>query len=346
MAIKSGEQLLWLLRPLSVWLDDPLTEEICINKPGELFVRQKGIFKRYDIDLSFVDLEDISILAGALRKQDVGPRNPLCATELPSGERLQICLPPSVPEGTVSLTIRKPSTKVSSLESVTSRYEISRWNKWETRKEAKKKDLSALLELYDTGNLEKFLDVCVKSKLTILLCGSTGSGKTTMSKTLIGSIPLEERILTIEDTQELIIPQKNHVRLLYSKGGIGMSSVTAEDLLQAALRMRPDRILLQELRDSAAWTYLNEAVSGHPGSITTIHGKTPEDAFKKMFALVKGSPQGGQWDDKTLVEFMANAIDVIIPFHNEVTLYEIREVWFAPDAERRGESAADLLMAA
>jgi type IV secretion system protein VirB11 len=167
-----------------------------------------------------------------------------------------------------------------------------------------------------------------------------------MSKTLIGAIPPEERLITIEDTLELVIPQPNHVRLLYSKDNIGLSRVTAESLLQASLRMKPDRILLQELRDDAAWTYINEVVAGHPGSITTIHGSNPEQAFKRLFALVKGSPQGGQWDDQTLMSFLASAVDLIVPFHNEGAFYEIREVWFAADAKRRGETASNLLMAA
>ena len=138
-----------------------------------------------------------------------------------------------------------------------------------------------------------------------------------MSKTLIGAIPGHERLITIEDTLELVIPQPNHVRLLYSKDNIGLSRITAESLLQASLRMKPDRVLVQELRDDAAWTYINEVVSGHPGSITTIHGRNPQQAFKRLFALVKGSPQGGQWDDNTLMDFLSSAVDVIIPFQNE-----------------------------
>ncbi len=339
-------QLNHLMKPLASWLNDPLTEEICINRPGEAFIRQRGTFCTKHVSLTFEDLEDIAILAGALRKQDVGPRSPLCATELPGGERLQICMPPAVPAGTVSLTIRKPGGSVAPIKSVAGRYNTSRWNRWENRKIAEQRDLGDLLELYDSGNLEAFLERCVTARLTVLNCGATGSGKTTMSKTLIGSIPPAERIITIEDTLELTIPQPNHVRLLYSKDNIGQANVTAESLLQASLRMRPDRVLLQELRDDAAWTYVNEVVSGHPGSITTIHGKNPEDAFKKLFALVKGSPQGGKWDDGTLIDFLASAVDVIIPFHNEGNIYEIREVWLAADAARRGETAAHLLRSA
>jgi type IV secretion system protein VirB11 len=346
MAGEAALQLNYLMRPLAPWLDDPSTEEICINKPGELFVRQRGVFTAHGIPLDYFDLEDIATLAGALRKQDVGNRNPLCATELPGGERLQICMPPAVPAGTLSMTIRKPGSSVASLSSVTGRYTISRWNKWDGRKETELRDYGELLALYDAGDLEGFLEKAVKAKLTILLCGATGSGKTTMSKTLISSIPADERIITIEDTLELIIPQPNHVRLLYSKDNIGQSRVTAELLLQASLRMKPDRILLQELRDDAAWTYINEVVAGHPGSITTIHGTNPEQAFKRLFALIKGSPQGGQWDDDTLINFLTAAVDLIIPFYNYGPSYEIREVWFGPDAARRNESAANLLRAA
>lgn len=346
MVGEAALQLNYLMKPLAPWLDDPATEEVCINRPGEVFIRQRGTFCAHHTTLDLPDLEDIATLAGALRKQDAGPRNPLCATELPGGERLQVCIPPAVPAGTISLTIRKPGGAVAPIKSVTGRYSTDRWNQWETRKEAERRDFSELLAMYDGGNLEAFLEKCVSARLTILNCGPTGSGKTTMSKTLIGAIPPTDRIITIEDTLELVIPQPNHVRLLYSKDNIGQSNVTAESLLQASLRMRPDRVLLQELRDDAAWTYVNEVVSGHPGSITTIHGKNPEDAFKKLFALVKGSPQGGKWDDRTLMDFLASAVDVIIPFHNEGSLYEIREVWFAADAARRGETAAHLLMAA
>jgi type IV secretion system protein VirB11 len=331
-----------LMAPLACWLEDPATEELCINKPAELFVRRRGRFERHPMPLDVEDLEDIAILAGALRKQDVGPEIPLCSTELPDGERLQVVQPPAVPGGTVSLTIRKPGATVHGIGAVAGRYAHARWNRWERRGE--QRDHSRLLALFDAGTLEPFLQGAVEERLNILLCGATGSGKTTMSKTLITAIPPHERILTIEDTLELVVPQPNHVRLLYSKGAQSGAKVTAEALLEASLRMRPDRVLVQELRDAeAAWTYINEVVSGHPGSITTIHGRDPAQAFKKLFSLVKGSAKGGQWDDSTLTDLLATAVDVILPFENRGTTYEIGEVWFAPDAARRGETAASLL---
>lgn len=269
MQTEADPQLRLLLKPVLEWLEDPRTEEVAINRPGEAFVRQAGAFTKHPLSLTYDDLEDIAILAGALRKQDVGPRSPLCATELPGGERLQICLPPAVQSGTVSLTIRRPSSRVSELKEVSSRYDASRWNQWRFRQERQAQQDKQILEHYARGNLEEFLQACVTGRLTMLLCGHTGSGKTTMSKTLINAIPPQERLITIEDTLELVIPHENHVRLLYSKDGAGVGGVTAEQLLQASLRMRPDRILLGEMRDDAAWAYLSEVVSGHPGSIST-----------------------------------------------------------------------------
>lgn len=343
MASEAAPQLRYLMKPMLDWLADPATEEVAINRPGEAFVRQRGVFERHDLALDYDDLEDIAILAGALRKQDVGPRSPLCATELPDGERLQICLPPSVPNGSISLTIRRPGSTVSVLGDVAARYQTTRWNRWTERKETQQKASAEVLDLYDHGDITGFLRACVRNRMTMLLCGATGSGKTTMGKTLISAIPEHERLITIEDTLELVIPHPNHVRLLYSKSGIGLGGVTAEALLQASLRMRPDRILLGEMRDDAAWTYLNEVVSGHPGSISTIHGANPVQGFKKLFSLVKGSPQGSALEDKTLVDMLAAAIDVIVPFHTSGDVYEIGEVWLAADARRRGETVANLL---
>lgn len=165
---------------------------------------------------------------------------------------------------------------------------------------------------------------------------------TTLLKSLMREVPEGERIVTVEDAAELVVPQPNAVRLLYSHGGAG--TVTAEDLMVAALRMRPDRIPLQEVRTGeAAWVYLNGIMTGHPGSPTTIHGRTPAEAFRRMFALCKGTPGGGAMDDARLARMIADAVDVIIPLRSEAGAFRVGEVWFKGDAARRGETAADLL---
>jgi type IV secretion system protein VirB11 len=339
-------QLDFALEPMASALADPRTEELCVNRPGEFWLRQGGRFARHEApDMDFEMLEGVAILAGALRGQRVGPEAPLCSTELPSGHRLQIVLPPAVAPGTVSLTFRKPSPNVSPLQDIGERYDITRWNRWELRREQRQADSAELLALFDAGDVEGFLRAVVRARRNVLFCGATGGGKTTLSKTLTAEIPPNERILTIEDALELVVPHGNAVRLLYSKGGLAEGGVTADLLLQATLRMRPDRVLLQELRDESAWVYLNEVMTGHPGSLTTIHGADAPQAIRRLFNLIKGSPQGGGYEDRTLAEMIGTAVDLIIPLLNDAGAYSIREVWFADDAARRGETAASLLLA-
>jgi type IV secretion system protein VirB11 len=109
---------------------------------------------------------------------------------------------------------------------------------------------------------------------------------------LIRLIPPDERLVTIEDARELVVPHRNAVHLLYAKDGQGLAQVTAKDLLESALRMRPDRILLQELRDASAFFYLRTANTGHPGSITTLHADSAALAFEQLTLMVKESDAG------------------------------------------------------
>src|SRR3954467_6275967 len=124
----AAAHLRYLIEPLMPWLGDPLTEEIAINGPGEVWVRQRGTFTPHELALDLQDLEAIAVLAGALRRQDVGRDRPLLAAELPDGERLQVCLSPAVPHGTISLTLRKPGAAVVPLAASGSRYGTAEWN--------------------------------------------------------------------------------------------------------------------------------------------------------------------------------------------------------------------------
>jgi type IV secretion system protein VirB11 len=250
---------------------------------------------------------------------------------------LQAILPPAVEPGLISWTLRQPSNKIHPVSDVKNRYKTERWAKWQRRGESK--DHSVALALYDAEDIEGFLSHIVKARYNILLCGATGSSKTTMGITCISEIPANERIITIENTREYQLEQRNKVHLLYSQGEQGVSNVTQDKLQVASLRSRPSRVLVQELLDEdAAETYVTEVISGHPGSITTIHGRDAAQAFKKLFGLVsKGK------DTAMVINTLSSAIDVIMPFHNDGGVFSIGETFFSPDAARRGETAADLL---
>ena len=341
----AADQLLAIMAPLGRWLNDPATEDVCINQPREVWVRQRGRFTRHETPLDYDDCYDIAILAGALNQQNVGERHPLLVADLPRSERLQVVLPPCVPQGTVSLTLRIHGKHVAPLEAVSHRYNTRRWNRWQKRKETRQADFAALLRLYDDGDIVGFFREAVRLRMNILLCGATGSGKTTTLKTILSVIEPNERIITIENALELsLINQPNHVRLLYSHGDQGVASVTQKQLLEAYLRMRPDRGCVGELRDpEAAFTYVSELMTGHPGSPSTIHGKDASQAVTRLFDLVKGSEAGRNYSDQVVISQLGMVVDVVVPFRERGGSFEIGETWFAADAERRGTTIAELM---
>lgn len=339
-------QLQYCLEPLIPLLADG-TEDIAINSPEEAWVRRHGVWTPYPLPtMDFDTMLDLTIISAAISQQDTGAKNPLLFTDIPmeglASLRLMAIQPPAVEPGNIAWTLRQPGDKVHPVSKFGSRYKTERWNRWQRR--AENRDHTQALALYDAGDIEAFLEHVVQARYNLLLCGATGSGKTTAANSLIASIPLDERIITIENAREYRLRQPNRLHLLYSQGGQGIAKVTQHDLQVASLRCRPDRVLVQELLDpEAAVTYVQEVVSGHPGSITTIHGRNAAQAFTKLFNFVKSSVAGASQQDATVVAMLAAVVDCIIPFHNDGTTFEIGEVFFAPEAARRGESIRVLL---
>jgi type IV secretion system protein VirB11 len=321
------EQLRYLMAPMRPWLSNPATEEICVNGPGSAFVWQGGKFAPIDLHLDTRDLMDIAILAGAIRRQDVGPVQPLLAAELPDGERMQVVLPPCVAADTVSLTIRKASSFAPTLDVLG---KGGLFDRTEGHRRAMTAEDRRLVDLHQTGQWMEFLRAAVLAKKTIILAGDTGSGKTTVAKALIDCMPLSERLITIEDTAEWgDIPHRNRVALFYSKGGQGAARVTAQDLVEAALRMRIGRLLVQEIRDGgAASAFLQAVSSGHPGGITTIHAASADAAFTRLCLELRRGSSTATTDE--LMAILRENIHVIVHCRQrpEDAKRVISEVWF------------------
>ncbi|MDB5848225.1 MAG: type secretion system protein VirB11 [Rhodoferax sp.] len=318
-----------LLRDLRPFLDDPDVEEICINGPGTLWLWKHGQFTAYPTTLRAIDIENIAIVAGALRRQNVGHNQPLLATDLGGAGRLQVVLPPCVEAGKPSLTIRRGSSFSPTIAHLASG---GLFTKTRGRRRDGNAADSDLVRLYHAGDWHAFFEVAVRAKKTIVLAGETASGKTTLAKALIDSIPLHERLITIEDTPEWTnLPHPNRVALYYDKNK--SSNVQAGDLVEAALRMRIGRLLLQEIRDgSAATAFLQALQSGHAGGITTVHATSAEGTFDRLRVMIKQVPSGASMADADVMTQLQSLIDVVAHCQRGPDGFSISEVWFAPVA--------------
>ncbi len=274
---------------LSQLLSEPGVLEVVSNEAGRVWIETSTGWTEHAVpELTDARAQNLARAVATLTHQHIGRERPILSATLPGGERIQIVLPPAVDVGCVSITIRKPATAMLSLD------ELDRNGLFidALRPSRRAENDHHLAELLRGGDVRRFLCEAVRGRKNIIISGATGSGKTTLSKALIAEIPRDERLITIEDTPELVVPHRNCVALRYSKDGQGAAKVGPHELLEASLRMRPDRILLQELRDGTAFTYLRAVNAGHPGSITTVHADSCALAIEQLTLLVKQSEAG------------------------------------------------------
>ncbi|MGO9934007.1 MAG: P-type DNA transfer ATPase VirB11 [Steroidobacteraceae bacterium] len=319
------------LRPLLASAD---VMELCINRPNEAFLETRGGWRRER--LAFADFEWCSRLAKLVAnssQQRIDATSPLLSASLPSGERVQIVMPPATTAGCVAISIRRPAAQVWSIEELASRGIFRR-----TRHagDALDETEEQLLRLLAASQFEAFMRLAVRSRKNIVVSGPTGSGKTTWTKALIREIPSDERLVTIEDAQELVLDRHpNHVRLFYSKDDQGVARVSPKQLLESCLRMKPDRILLAELRAEEAFDYLRNVNSGHPGSITSVHATSAELAFEQLVLLVKQNQSGRELARGDIKSLLYLLIDVVIQFGVDRHERFIKEIWYDPERKRR-----------
>jgi type IV secretion system protein VirB11 len=317
------------LRPLRRFLDDTAITELCINRPGEIFVESHLGWRREDLpEVTYDWCMRFAKLVANFTRQRVDASAPLLSAALPGGERVQIVLPPATTAGAVAITIRRPSGQVWTIEELGRRGIFRVARRAEEGAEGSARELERLL---DARDYESFMRLAVRSRKNILVSGPTGSGKTTWTKALIREIPEEERLITIEDARELVLDRHpNHVRLFYSKDDQGLARVGARQLLESCLRMKPDRILLAELRSEEAFDYLRSVNSGHPGSITSVHATTAELAFEQLVLLVKQSAAGRELARCDIRNLLYMLIDEVIHFECRRHERFIREIWYEP----------------
>ncbi|MDX3977653.1 P-type DNA transfer ATPase VirB11 [Shinella sp.] len=315
-----------LLKPISAFLQDPSLYEVIVNRPGQVLTEGPGGWRTHDLpDLSFDKLMRLARAVASFSHQSIDERRPILSATLPGEERIQIVIPPATLKGTVSITIRKPSSVDFTLDDLEERQFFASTRTVGTDAPS---DDSELGGLYRAGQVKEFLRQAVISRKNIIVSGATGSAKTTLSKALIKHIPADERIISIEDTPELVILQPNNVRMFYSKDRQGLSQAGPKELLESSLRMRPDRILLQELRDGTAFYYIRNVNSGHRGSITTVHADSVALAFEQLTLLIKESVAGRDIDRSEILNLLRASIDVIVQCKRQGGAFRAAEVYF------------------
>lgn len=318
------------IAPLRVHLDQPDVTELVINRPGEVGIERLGGWSWEQVpELDLDWLETIGTSIANFTAQRVTAETPLCSSSLPTGERVQIVAPPACESGRYSLTIRKPSSHSFTLADLE---QVGLFRETRAAGERVSDADADLARLKATGEWARFLELAVKARKNILISGATGSGKTTLSKALIRLIPSHERLLTIEDTRELEVPHRNAVHMLYAKDGQGQARIGAKHLLEASLRMRPDRILLQELRDGTAFFYLRNVNSGHPGSITTVHADSAALAFEQLTLLVKESEGGRDLDRQDIRSLLKLLVDIVVQCKKVDGRFKVTEIYHDPVA--------------
>jgi type IV secretion system protein VirB11 len=327
------------LRALRPLLADPAVMELCINRPQEAFLETSTGWRRES--LPYADFEwckRLAKLAANSTQQRVDATSPLLSASLPTGERVQIVMPPATTAGCVAIAIRRPADEVWSIEDLAARGIFRKTRPASHLLDDTEHDLKRLLS---TGDYPTFMRLAVRSRKNILVSGPTGSGKTTWTKALIREIPSSERLITIEDANELVLDRHpNHVRLYYSKDDQGVASVTPKQLLESCLRMKPDRILLAELRAEEAFDYLRNVNSGHPGSITSVHAASAELAFEQLVLLVKQNPGGRDLSRTDIKSLLYLLIDVVIQFGVEDHERFIKEIWYEPAHKHTAAASA------
>lgn len=293
------------LGPVLEFLEDPSITEVLINGPSEIFIERDG--KLVKTDASFAD-EDALLAAVNSIAQSVGrrisPKEPTLDARLPDGSRIHVVIPPVARNGT-TVSIRKfTQTKMT------------------------------LKDCVEKGTLPadaaQFLDLCMFLGKNILVSGGTGSGKTTLLSVLASRIPKSQRVIVIEDSTEL---QIDYDHLVFFETQMadseGLGEVDMKDLVKSSLRLRPDRIIVGEVRSSEALDLVNAMNTGHKGCLGTIHANTPEDAMVRLEGLAMGGDS--KISERALQHLIAAAVDIIV------------QISRFPDGSRRVKNISEVL---
>ena len=288
------------LGPIRPLMEDKDVAEIMINGPKSIYIQKKG--KITLTDIKFADnaqlmhtIQKMLAVSGSPRRGDES--SPYVDFAMPDGSRVNIIIPPCALSGAV-MTIRKFSHDITTIDHLVDKRTLNR-------------------------QMAAFLIAAIKAKLNIVFCGATGSGKTTILNVLSMHIPSDERIITIEDTSELRLMQEHVVNLQSKVSNIeGKGQVTIRDLFVNSLRMRPDRIIVGEVRGEEILDMIQSISSGHSGTLAIVHADSPDECFNRMITMMLMS--GIRLTGDQIRKQVATSIDMIV--YSELCIDGVRRV--------------------
>ncbi|MBO9102256.1 P-type DNA transfer ATPase VirB11 [Rhizobium sp. VS19-DR104.2] len=325
------------LEPIKTFLDDPGVVEISCQRSNEIWLERIGQLSMVRQAVDGLDQEAIRHMASraaSFTKQTVNAENPLLSSTLVDGERVQFVLNPTSATGH-AFSIRKQFIR---------RFDLGDYEKAGAFRFTKVTgddyiddvdiELSRLLR---AGRARGFLELAAVHHRSMLISGGTSTGKTTFLNTMLTAIPNNERFVLMQDTAELEPCQENVVSLLVSKGGQGEARVTMTDLLASALRLRPDRIFMGELRGDEAFDFINAINTGHPGSMSTIHANSPHHAFNRLSTLVLNSNVRMERDD--IIRYIRSIIPIVVQLKKSDAAggRGVSEIYFADEVDEDGK---------
>lgn len=318
------------LAPLTGMLARPDVTDIYVNRPGELWVETTaGEIERHDAPrLDAATLERLSRQIAALTHQGISREHPLLSATLPDGARIQIVAPPAT-RGPLALAIRKHVSPDLALDDYVAAGAFAETRRGDSRERSQTE--RALKAQLAAGDIAGMLAAAVKARKNILVAGGTSTGKTTFLNALLREIPAEERLILIEDTPELYLRHDNVVGLLAARSALGEAAVDANDLIAASLRMRPDRIILGELRGPEAFAFLRAVNTGHPGSMTTVHADSPDRAVEQIVLLALQA--GTQLSRDDVRHYVRSTVDIFVQLERIAGRRRVAEIAFQPGRE-------------
>lgn len=324
MTAESGVYLRTYLSAFDRWLARPDVTDILVNHPQEVWVDGASGFERTDApEITATTLHRLAQQIAAHSSQGVSREHPLLAATLPGGERVQIVIPPAT-RGDIALAIRKHVVEDLTLADYEAGGSFSHVRMGVDGERAETD--RALRQLLQRGELRAFFSAAVKARRNIVVSGGTATGKTTFLNALLKEAPPNERLVVIEDTPELKLAHPNAVGLVAVKSELGEAQVGVDELMRASLRMRPDRLLVGEIRGPEAFTFLRAVNTGHPGSITTVHADSPKGAIDQIAFMTLQA--GLTLTRADVTEYARDVIDIVVQLTRTGGRRQVSEVAF------------------